>query len=961
MQKKRPRGNGGMTADTPGEGRRKRVRSRLFAGVAVIAVTVVAAGVPGVLDASTRLNDAQRLVTLAELNRQTVTLAHSLADERDEAVVYVAAGRPAKGESETNAKDAKDADGHQVSRETRARVDRQIDEIRATGSASAGLLRDLSTVPSVRASALTGKDAAPDTYRAYSDVIDDLHAVAERLAERAPAEVAGDVRASVDLDSAVDRASGTRALLLGALAVPADEEATTVIDPVTGLPVPSSDDLAANKKNDAARDALSAAAQQTRTGELAALADFDRTADSQTRDSLARTVTGPDITAADGYLKKLTDRPELSESERSTDQEKVRTALSARIDQMRGVEAGLGSDQLTRLEKVRDDDVTALELRFALLGGLLLIAVGVATAVARTLTRPLAVLRIGAARLAEAPGTAEPVRFTGRNDEFAQVVRSLNALHSRVAGLLDRPGPAGGETTVPIGASAKAAARGTGFQKHPALQEHTELHGRTEPHDQAELQERAERTAAELAQLRNTVEHTFVNLSLRSLGLVERQLGVIESLEEREQDPDRLATLYKLDHLATVMRRHSENLLVLAEHEHGHSHPGPVPLVDMLRAAVSEIERYERITIQSLPSHAQVAGFAADDLSHLVAELLENATSFSPPDAQVELSGWLLESGEVMISVQDKGIGMPEDRLGELNALLDEATQSDRGEQGARDAWGTPGAPAESEGLGLRVAALLAARHGVRVHLRKHEDGGLAAVVVLPQALLPETQPSTGPVPAAAYPPPTAGPAPAVHQPGSVAEANSNALPARQAAPDPLIAAAEETIREAESEPAAPAGVRQDPYAVGPDTHERADVDQDTFTMRLPRQQSAEPEPAPVSEPAVSASEPAVSAPEPEQTGPESDPVTDKGLPKRTPKVVKAATSPTERTGSVDAEELRRRLGGFHQGAKDGRRDVEAELTESSDRTDGTDPIASGARDGERDEEAGETVEEARS
>lgn len=238
-------------------------------------------------------------------------------------------------------------------------------------------------------------------------------------------------------------------------------------------------------------------------------------------------------------------------------------------------------------ETLRDDDVTALELSLALLGGCFLIAVGVSTAVARTLTQPLAVLRIGSARLAAEPESAEPVAYRGRNDEFAQVVRSINALHERLLALHGEfAGQAGGVRT-----------------------EHAELLAAREALtlQRAELQDRVTGLTAELQRLRDTVHHTFVNLSLRSLGLVERQLGVIEHLEEREQDPERLATLFKLDHLATVIRRHSENMLVLAGADHGQGHPGPIPLVDVARAAVSEIERYERVTIQSLPPHAQVA------------------------------------------------------------------------------------------------------------------------------------------------------------------------------------------------------------------------------------------------------------------------------------------------------------------------------------------------------------------
>ncbi|MER8072629.1 nitrate- and nitrite sensing domain-containing protein [Streptomyces sp. NPDC094034] len=958
-----------ITTDTgkAQEGRRVRVRNRLVAGVAVLGVTVIAAGTPAVLTASTELNDAQNLVVLAELNRQAVILSHSLADERDEVIVYIAAGRAEQPDGSGG------KDKHTISDTRSARVDRQIDEMRATASASPGLLRDLSTVPSIRRTALTGEGSALEAYRAYSEVIAKLQALADELAERTPAEAADGTRAPGALSRAVEQASATRGLLLAALAVPGPTDTAPQYDPITGLPVESGSD-ADSKKNDQLRDDLSADAQKAHVRELGALADFDQSADTEARESLTGTVTGPEIKTAEGYLTRLTDRPQLSDSDREADQEKVESALSARIDQMRGVESGLGTSQLERLEGLRDDAVTDLELRIALLGGCLLIAVGVSTAVARTLTRPLAVVRIGAARLSAAPETEDPVRFTGRNDEFAQVVRSLNSLHSKLLDLSTRAGELDRERLGLIGAREKIVAQ------------------------RAELQERTTELAAQLQRLRHTVHHTFVNLSLRNLGLVERQLGVIEALEDREQDPEQLATLFKLDHMATVMRRHSENLLVLAGHEHGHGSTGPVPLVDVLRAAVSEIERYERITIQSLPPHAQVAGFAADDLSHLVAELLENATSFSPPDAEVQLSGWLLETGEVMLSVQDQGIGMSADRLTALNARLAEPEAP----EGTDDAPRKPFvSDPEGEGLGLRVAGLLAARHGVRVELREHEQGGVAAVVVLPQALLPASGQAASPHRARA-----AGAAPTLNLPGSTAEANSNALPGRSeparptadagspaepaapaeaAAPeaDPLVVAAEAAIRRAEAEEAhgaSPAERRrtaergrtadtgavaaygtttQDtavgPYAIGPDSHERVHdgeppttgPDQDTFAMRLPRQpESAEAEPAATTDAA----------------GPER--ITDKGLPKRTPRIVKPAAAPTGRTGSVDAEALRRRLGGFHQGAKEGRRDVEAELTERSERSDRTEhaePMGSAARTEVHTGETGETVEEARS
>ncbi|MDX3608806.1 nitrate- and nitrite sensing domain-containing protein [Streptomyces sp. FL06-04B] len=789
MQKKRPRSKGttrdGSGATPPAAGADKRtvrVRSRLVAGVAVVGVIVVAAGTPAVLGASADLTESQRLVTLAELNQQAVTLGHSLADERDAVTAYIAAGRAEGGDGGDGAK-------NRAARTTR--VDQQIDEIH--DAASAALRRDLSTVPSLRRSALTGKGSALEAHQAYSDLIAKLHGIAAELAEKTPPRAADATRAPLTLGGASEQASATRGLLLAALAVPSPEPTAPQTDPVTGLPVQTQDEGAT--RADRERDELSAAAQQARVRELAALADFDQAADPEARDKLSATVTGSQVNDAEKYLTRLTDRPELSEAERKVSPRKLDAALSARVDRMRSVESALTTGQVQHLEGLRDDDVTALELAVALLGGCFLLAVGVSTAVARTLTQPLAVLRIGAARLAEDPSSAEPVRYTGRNDEFAQVVRSMNALHGRLATLHQDLG----------GRVESLTAERSGLIKSRESLDR----------QRTELQERTAELTTQLGQLRNTVHHTFVNLSLRTLGLVERQLGVIEGLEEREQDPERLATLFKLDHMATVMRRHSENMLVLAGAEHGHGHAGPIPLVDVARAAVSEIERYERVTIQSLPPHAQIAGFAADDLSHLLAELLENATSFSPPDSHVELSGWLLESGEVMLSVSDEGIGMSTVRMDELNARLADPASFEVGEQNA-----------DGAGLGLQVTSLLAARHGVRVQLREQKGSGVTAVVVLPQALLPKTLPAATP-PAVQLP----GDAPALNLPGSVAEANSNALPSRSpqpaALPDPAVPAvdAENAPEQAADKAAEPRPADADPMIAAAERAIRENAD----------------------------------------------------------------------------------------------------------------------------------------
>ncbi|NGO14980.1 sensor histidine kinase [Streptomyces sp. HC44] len=931
-------------ADPAGKGRPAHVRTRLIVAVAVVAAAIAGAGAPSVVAASGDLNDSQNLVTLADRTKDALTLAHALADERDEVTSYIAAGRP---------------DGQGPSERHSARVDRQVDELSAE-EAPAALRKDLDDIATVRRAALTGKSTALEAHQAYSAAIAELHGLAEELAEQLPPRAGGGSHALVDLDTAVQQAAATRGLLLAALNVPTRTQTTT--DPITGLTSTTTTSSAADTKQ---RNALSAAAQQANVREQAALADFRDAAPEADSASYDSTVNGPDVNSAEKYLTNLADRPNLSASELDTNTKNLDAALSARVELMRGVEASLNSQRARDLAQLRDDDVTALEIRIALLGFLILVAVGVSTAMARTLTRPLAVLRLGSARLAADPAAEEPVKFTGRNDEFAQVVRSVNALHAHAVALHERLTTLDGDRRHLIG------------QRQLLADEREKL--RTE----------LAASAAHLDQVRQSIHGTFVNLSLRTLGLVERQLAVIENLEEREQDPDRLATLFRLDHFATVMRRHSENLLVLAGTEHGHQHPGPVPLVDVVRAAVSEIERYERVRIAALPPHAHLAGFAADDISHLVAELLENATSFSPPDIPVEISGWLLESGEIMLSVQDEGIGMTSQRLDQLNARLSDFDPEDTYDQES----------GEGLGLGLYVVARLAHRHGVRVRLREQKQGGIAAVAVLPKALF-AAAPATS-VPSAAHP--AVGSATSLSFPGADSEVNSNVLYGRSER-DPLIAAAEEAAEEAVREGTVrDRSVRDE--AVGEETGNGEVVRDDPAPEAEPAEPTepaeatgfAEPTETAESAASVGSTGPAeasgsrpettmelipipaqATTPDPYAIGPDSheripdepqpvpdepQQVTDKGLPKRTPKISAPPPAARPRAASVDAEALRRRLGGFHRGAVEGRRDVEAEIAEQTAerRAPAAEPAEAAEVAAEVVETAGDTVEEASS
>ncbi|WP_411080674.1 nitrate- and nitrite sensing domain-containing protein [Streptomyces sp. cmx-18-6] len=230
----------------------------------------------------------------------------------------------------------------------------------------------------------------------------------------------------------------------------------------------------------------------------------------------------------------------------------------------------------------------------------------------------------------------------------------------------------------------------------------------------------AVRLAAEQAMLRGNVNAIFTNLSRRNQSLIEGQLTLITDLENNEADPDQLESLFKLDHLATRMRRNGENLLVLAGEEPGRRWDQPVPLVDVLRAASSEVESYERIELSGVPE-AEIHGRAVTDLVHLLAELLENATTFSSPQTKVRVTATRLPDGRVMVEIHDKGIGLTAEDFADINHKLANPPTVDA---------------AVSQRMGLFVVGRLADRHGIRVQLRPSgEQAGTTSLVMLPDPI----------------------------------------------------------------------------------------------------------------------------------------------------------------------------------------------------------------------------------
>jgi signal transduction histidine kinase len=266
-------------------------------------------------------------------------------------------------------------------------------------------------------------------------------------------------------------------------------------------------------------------------------------------------------------------------------------------------------------------------------------------------------------------------------------------------------------------------------------------------------QRRSAALAAELArtqsqvEARESVSELFVNLARRNQALLDRQIDLIVSMQEREADPDQLAELFQLDHLATRIRRNAESLLVLSGEEPARRWGRPVAIADVARAAIAEVEEYRRTDI-AVDESSALAGRAVADVAHLLAELVENGLQFSPPDCRVRLASAPRPDGGCVLTVEDRGIGLPPADLAAANELLARPPEVDL---------------RLSKRLGFHVVGRLAARYQLRVSLGPTPGGGVTATVVVPPALLSPPEPAV-----TAPPPPPAPPPPVVRAPGQL-------------------------------------------------------------------------------------------------------------------------------------------------------------------------------------------------
>ncbi|MBL7257022.1 sensor histidine kinase [Paractinoplanes lichenicola] len=417
----------------------------------------------------------------------------------------------------------------------------------------------------------------------------------------------------------------------------------------------------------------------TQTAQQEALLAFSLVASPAQASLVDNVVSGDAVNLVDGVTAQLN-----RAGNQVLEADEVTRSFGAVVDLMRWAEQELESDVVDQASADRDSVVRQTAIEAALVLLVLIVAITLAVILARSLNMSLRRLREGAlavanrdlpdavARLRDARNLGEggadelvrqvrdPIKLPNK-DEVGQVAQAFNVVHRE-----------------------------------------------------------AVRIAAEQAALRTSVSTMFLNLARRSQSLVDRMIGELDMIERTEEDPKRLAQLFELDHLATRMRRNDENLLVLAGADSSAPRREDALLVDALRAAQSEVELYNRIEFGTVDTDISIAALAVNDVVRLVAELLDNATRFSPPTTIVVADGRRIRD-YVVIQVEDRGLGMSEEQMDQLNRRLAEPPSVD---------------VAAFRLMGLAVVGRLASRYGIRVELRANLEGGTVAQVTLPSSIV---------------------------------------------------------------------------------------------------------------------------------------------------------------------------------------------------------------------------------
>jgi len=600
---------------------------------------------------------AGRVQNLAQLNVSVVRLAQALEDERDLSLGY-AANRTAVPDLAAKLRLAQEASASagQAVQAGAAGIGTGAGYQATIVQDLATLLQALTNLQRVRPAMSSSPASASASVQVYADqAIQAADTFSASVGNgTSDADLNGDETALGALLRVENQISVQRGVLFVALSS----------SPPALSPAALTTLLQAQQQQAADQAEFTASASQAELANFTSLAEGDASGPARTEEALALTnaVSDLPLTSLNNVSNPKLTAPGWY------------GAMSATINGTRQVAGQLVAGIAARASTLRSQATSGLLVTSLLTVLLLGLVVLVSTVVARSLIRPLRKLRVDALDVA--------------SRRLPEMVRRLSETEG--AGEDAEIEPIGVTSTDEIGEVARAF-------------------------DQVHRE--AVRLAAHEAGLRGNLSAMFVNLSRRSQMLVERQLGIIESLEQSEQDSFRLSSLFRLDHLATRMRRNSENLLVLAGHEDPRKWSQPMPLVDVVRAAISEIEQYERIVLNIQPG-VLITGRAASDVVHLAAELIENATTFS--SAQVHVTGQTLTSGGVLVEITDEGLGIADQELEYTNWRLDNPPVIDVG---------------VSRRMGLFVVGRLAARHGIRVRLRHVQPRGLSALVWLPETV----------------------------------------------------------------------------------------------------------------------------------------------------------------------------------------------------------------------------------
>jgi hypothetical protein len=639
-----------------------RVRSRLFLLVVIPTVTAVAAG--GVFIASSVQSALvyQRVLTLANLSGKITGLVQALQNEREDTVRYIVLGTSNGGRGASPSSAVPPGPELGLLNQDHAITTGWANQVKAlaygiNGSYSALAQQDTQAAVTAIGNLPAIRAAATGTRLPALIVIREYATAINTLMA---------VQSQIAVGSSDSTLAGSVRVL--GLVTSMKEEASQQQALLTSA---LRSDLVSLGQFGAAHLSAITNAQAQQQGDLNG---FDTAATAEQRQLFNNALSGSKVVQAQAQEQQAISLAS-SKSPIATDPtiSDASSSLSYVVTGMRSVEQQFADEVISRSGSLHNDAITSAVIFSVAVALLLGIALAATTIIGRSMVGPLRRLRNGALEVA---GTRLP-----------EMVRRMSETNGESAPLVVEPIDV--DSSDEIGEVARAF-------------------------DQ--VHKEAVRLAGNEAALRDNINAMFVNLSRRSQTLVQRQIRVITRLEQGEQDSTRLASLFQMDHLATRMRRNSENLLVLAGHELSRRWSRPVALVDVLRAAASEIEQYERVTLDVQPG-ISIRTEAVSDVVHLTAELVENATSFSAADTPVTLAGGPQHNGWVLIEITDRGVGMGAEEMAQANWRLANPPVVD---------------VAVSRRMGLFVVARLAARHGIRVRLCPVPSGGLIAQVWVP-------------------------------------------------------------------------------------------------------------------------------------------------------------------------------------------------------------------------------------